>query len=496
MNINEFVSEFKNHPVLFIGTGLSLRCLENSYTWDGLLSKISLDLFENKENYYDIKSKYTSREGISDFQKIAAELEISFNERLKADRDGKFKVVNDLFYKNMEIGVSLSRFKLYIANVLAELKFRPEKLEELAELKKVRKNIGSIITTNYDQLIEKIFEFNPLIGNNILLSEPYGSLYKIHGCVTAPSKIIITNEDYNTFDERYELIRAQLLSLFIHNPIIFIGYALNDDNIKSLLKTIFTYIDYNTPEAQKIRNNFLLVEYQEGSSNTEVTDHDIDMNGFSTIRINKIKTDNYLDIYKELSNLQLPVSAMDVRKVQSIVKDIYGGGNIKVSITEDIDGLRNEEKVLAIGSFKTIKYEYQTSGEVIANYFALIEESNAQLLSLIDKFNIATNQYFPIKQFSKIVPELRSKEKLLKQQEEKLKNLQMTFPSDSSKHTSISLIMADSSISNSNKEKYIMKGVKEGEISVEEFREFLKSVENKKNTNYRRMLCFYDYIID
>lgn len=187
MNINEFVSEFKNHPVLFIGTGLSLRYLENSYTWDGLLSKISFDLFENKENYYDIKSKYTSREGLSDFQMIAAELERAYNEKLQMDRNGKFEDVNDLFYRNMENGKSLSRFKLYVANVLVDLKFRPEKAEELAELKKVRKNSGSIITTNYDQLIERIFEFSPLIGNDILLSEPYGSLYKIHGCVTEPS---------------------------------------------------------------------------------------------------------------------------------------------------------------------------------------------------------------------------------------------------------------------------------------------------------------------
>lgn len=496
MNIKEFVSDFKNHPVLFIGTGLSLRYLENSYTWDGLLSKISLDLFDHKEYYYDIKSKYTSREGTSDFKQIAGDLENIFNEKLQKERNGKFKVINDLFYENMEKGKSLSRFKLYIASLLAELRFRPKKSEELAELKKVRKNIGSIITTNYDQLIERIFEFNPLIGNDILLSEPYGSLYKIHGCVTDPSKVIITNEDYNSFNERYELIRAQLLSLFIHNPIIFIGYALNDDNIKSILKTIFTYIEANTPEAHKIRSNFLLVEYDEASSNIEVTDHDIDMNGFSTIRINKIKTDNYLEIYKELANLQLPVSAMDVRKVQSIVKDIYTGGNIKVSITEDIDGLRNEEKVLAIGSYKTIKYEYQTSGEVIANYFTLIEESNAQLLSLIDKFNIANNQYFPIKQFSKIVPELKSKEKLLKQQKEKLENLMTTLPPISSKHTNISSIMGDSSISNSYKYNYIIKGVEEGEISLEEFGFFLKGFENKKDTNYRKMLCFYDYKTD
>ena len=85
-------------------------------------------------------------------------------------------------------------------------------------------------------MIETLFEFNPLIGNDILLSNPYGSVYKIHGCVDAPDKIIITQNDYNLFNRRYELIRAQLLSLFIHNPIIFIGYSIGDENIRNILK--------------------------------------------------------------------------------------------------------------------------------------------------------------------------------------------------------------------------------------------------------------------
>lgn len=44
MDIREFISKFKNHPVLFIGTGMSLRYLENSFSWDALLKRISFDL--------------------------------------------------------------------------------------------------------------------------------------------------------------------------------------------------------------------------------------------------------------------------------------------------------------------------------------------------------------------------------------------------------------------------------------------------------------------
>ena len=141
---------------------------------------------------------------------------------MEKDRDGRFKSVNDRFFEGMKDGENISRFKIYISDLLKNSDFKEEKREELSAFKKIRKNISSIITTNYDNLIEEVFTFKPLIGNDILLSNPYGSVYKIHGCVTRPKSIIITSKDYEVFESKYELIRAQLLSLFIHNPIILV----------------------------------------------------------------------------------------------------------------------------------------------------------------------------------------------------------------------------------------------------------------------------------
>ena len=173
MDIREFISKHRNHPVLFIGAGFSLRYLTNSYTWDGLLTKISYDLKENTEFYFDIKSKCEVA-GKYDYAKIASILEEEFNKSLEQDRNGKFKEVNDIFYQQMAVDNNLSRLKIYIAQLLEDLDFRDENKEEIVELKKIRKNIGSIITTNYDCLIENIFGFQPLVGNGILLSNPYG----------------------------------------------------------------------------------------------------------------------------------------------------------------------------------------------------------------------------------------------------------------------------------------------------------------------------------
>jgi hypothetical protein len=491
MRIDEFIKRFTNHPVLFIGTGMSLRYLNNSFTWDGLLGYICRELKGNNEFFYDLKFKYHNN-GDYDYPKIASEIENVFEIDLQNDRNGKFKEINDLFYNNIEKGINISRFKLFITQLLKNYSLKEEKKEEVIELQKVRKNIGSVITTNYDTFIEDIFEFKPLIGNEILLSNPYGSAYKIHGCIKEPSKIIITDKDYINFNEKYELIRAQLLSLFIHSPIIFLGYNLGDKNIKSILKTIFTYVDTGSDIAEKIRNNFLLVEYEENSPNIEVIEHDIDIEGMATIRINKIKTDNFKEIYGHLGNLSLPVSAMDIRKVQNIVKEIYTGGDIKVSITEDIETLKNGEKILAIGSLKTIKYEYHTAEEMMINYFKIIEESNHQLLKLVEKHKIQRNQFFPIFGFYRIQPEIPNFDQLREIQMGKI-NIIEAYDDLGINNNSIESILNDVAIANSNKVLAIIKGTLANRIELQDLEEYLRKLPNKRNTDYKKMLCIYDY---
>jgi hypothetical protein len=491
MKIGEFIKKFRNHPVLFIGTGVSLRYLKNSFTWDGLLGYICRELKGNDEFFYDLKFKYHNN-GEYDYPKIASEIEDVFEADLRNDRNGKFKEINDLFYKNIEKEINISRFKLFITKLISNYSLKDEKKDEVIELQKVRKNIGSVITTNYDTFIEDIFEFKPLIGNEILLSNPYGSAYKIHGCIKNPGKIIITNKDYTNFNEKYELIRAQLLSLFIHSPIVFLGYSLADKNIKSILKTIFTYVDTGSEIAEKIRNNFLLVEYEENSSNTEVVEHDIDIEGMATIRINKIKTDNFKEIYVHLGKLSLPVSAMDIRKVQNVVKEIYAGGDIKVSITEDIDNLKNGEKILAIGSLKTIKYEYHTAEEMMINYFKLIEESNHQLLKLVEKHKIQRNQFFPIFGFYRVQPGIFNYEQLKEIQMGKIRALE-EYDDLGTTNNTISSIINDLTIANSNKVRAIVKGVLAERIQLQDLEQYLKSLPNKRNTDYKKLLCVYDY---
>ena len=493
MNITEFIGNYTNHPVLFVGSGFSFRYLAHTYTWNDLLSKVCEDLWGNDERYLDIKARCTDN-GKCSFAKVATNIETLFNEALEHDRNGKFKEINDIFYENMRNGITLSRFKIYIAKLVNSHDIKDGVEDEINELKKARKNIGSIITTNYDKLIENIFDFNPLVGNDILLSNPYGSVYKIHGCVDNISKIIVTEEDYKLFDKQYDLIRAQMLSLFIHNPIIFLGYNVGDENIKKVLKTIFSYIPNNTEEAEKVRRNFLLVEYENGSTNLEITDHDIVIDG-SNIRINKLKTDDFLSLYRALATINLPISAMDVRKVQTIVKEIYSGGSIKVMITESLDDMKNGDRILAIGSSKTIKYQFMTISEMTQDYFTIIDESNSAILSLINKQKIAETQYFPIYGFSTICDDIDDVDRLKQIQKNNVESyIKEKCLQHSNTHNSAHDIDEDTSIAASYKNQAIMASVNSGYIPLDDLEKYLRSfpVEKRKDTGYRRLLCLYD----
>lgn len=184
---------------------------------------------------------------------------------------------------------------------------------------------------------------------------------------------------------------------------------------------------------------------------------------------------------------------MDVRKVQSIVKEIYAGGSIKVMITEDIDSLRNSDRILAIGSSKTISYQFMTKQELVQNYFTIIEESNAALLSLINKQTIADNQYFPIYGFSLICSEIENVERLKYIQQTNV-NRYITNKAYRNSHSTIYDILGDEHIAESYKYPAIMYALENNQLELDDVEKYLRNlpITDKQNSNYRRLLCLYD----
>ncbi len=58
MEIKDYIESLENYPVLFVGTGLSLRYGKNAYTWEGLLQSSSKLIYDNDFEYDQMYEMY------------------------------------------------------------------------------------------------------------------------------------------------------------------------------------------------------------------------------------------------------------------------------------------------------------------------------------------------------------------------------------------------------------------------------------------------------
>lgn len=99
-----------------------------------------------------------------------------------------------------------------------------------------------VCTTNFDFLLEKQYEKNgrpyiPLIYENQLSVGNDGvevSIFKLHGDLHHPDRLIATEEDYDLFLYKYPLIATFLANLLITRTAVFIGYSLDDPDFRQI----------------------------------------------------------------------------------------------------------------------------------------------------------------------------------------------------------------------------------------------------------------------
>src|SRR5699024_3433461 len=128
-----------------------------------------------------------------------------------------------------------------------------------------------IFTTNYDTIIEDTANeqnkaLKKFIGQKgfFMQTEDWGEIYKLHGCATEPNSIVITKDDYDHFDRNSVLISAKIISLLLTSPIIFLGYSLNDRNVRKIIRDFSTSL--SGQEKDLMSDRLILVNYSEGIS--------------------------------------------------------------------------------------------------------------------------------------------------------------------------------------------------------------------------------------
>jgi len=110
---------------------------------------------------------------------------------------------------------------------------------------------SSIVTQNYDTLIEQAYECRSLAENQQYRNEaisviPYkplrGSsrwLLKMHGCVTNPDDIVLTKSDYETFEAgRFRTLSGSVQANLMTSHFLFCGFSMKDPNYLRILEEV------------------------------------------------------------------------------------------------------------------------------------------------------------------------------------------------------------------------------------------------------------------
>lgn len=293
-------SNFNYQPILFIGSGFSKRYL-NSPNWLELLENMSKICPNVKKDFaYYVQSKN------NDLSAVASQFVGLFKNWAWA-KNGKENFPKNLFNINTPEDVYL-KYKVceYFVNLLKDNEFyhsiSDELKDELLNLQAMCPQ--SIITTNYDTFLENFVftEHTPIVGQKIITNHLWdiGEIYKIHGCASDLNSIVLTKEDYEVFNEKSKYLIAKLMTFFVEHPIIFIGYGVNDDNIKKILSDIDLVLGTN---GGLIPNMFFLKWERDFDENISYPrEHTVILENGRSIRLNNISINDYNWVFKAFKN--------------------------------------------------------------------------------------------------------------------------------------------------------------------------------------------------
>jgi hypothetical protein len=129
-------------------------------------------------------------------------------------------------------------------------------------------HIKTIITTNYDRLFELAYKEDIqtiILPADVAYRDKKTELFKVHGDINHPDTIMITRTDYTDFFHRHHrenLIWTVIKERISNKSIVFIGYDLEDENIKVVLKEITEALGQNRKEMFLIAPGFKQLKIQ------------------------------------------------------------------------------------------------------------------------------------------------------------------------------------------------------------------------------------------
>lgn len=165
-------------------------------------------------------------------------------------------------------------------------------------------NPAHIITTNYDHLLESsknIFceQYQVIVHDKDLLNADKGKyIIKMHGDLSDPASIVLKEQDYLDYSQKHVLIELFIKSLLTDHIVLFLGYSLNDYNIKLIISWLNYMRSQNGALDEDRRVGYLILD-QKIVDDTQLSY--FSNNNIGVININSMPL--IKEIPKELTNI-------------------------------------------------------------------------------------------------------------------------------------------------------------------------------------------------
>ncbi len=359
----DILVEKKRLPAYFIGSGFSRRYLKNYPDWNQLLYKIARKIGLTEIQYNSLyKSTYDLYKNRGECnQQVATYLQNLLNKNLVENANYANKLFpnkDDYNFIKANPKIDIFKYLLCLEFTQKEYKNAKFKQKEIKILREMLLKSCIIITTNYDDFIE-----NDLLDNQyqtFVDQQSYympevvgiGEIYKIHGSFTDPNSIIITKNDYENFNDTLKLTIAKIMTILCEYPIIFIGYSLNDDNIKNIMHSLISCL--SEEQLQIFKENIILINWEENQTEIKYSDYTFEYKG-KTLTITNITTDNYQRVYSILNKFTPSMPPTAIRKCNKLVKELVyksntGEKDCFVIDVNDIDKLNSNNTIISFTS--------------------------------------------------------------------------------------------------------------------------------------------------
>jgi hypothetical protein len=395
-DIGETVTRANCQPVIFAGTGLSIRYF-GAPSWDGLLKWLveDCDRFEQEYGFYRqtrdptevgqfLAEQYAdwawSNYGEYDEENEESEL-VGWDENLfdhENDRDIflKAKVADYIRAKTPKTVDDLDE------NIVHEDISLDDALREIELLQEIQPH--AVITTNYDRFFEAIFneevtddnllndkrvgsagfnrdeEIDPedipsyrvVVGEQVLRTRyrNIGEILHIHGSVSDPESLVLTEDDYHEFNNRRRYLSSKMLTYFAEHPLLIVGYRPDDPNVQQVL----TWADEVLSDDQSITEDIYFLRWDEDAEDRGEypREYDIKLDDGGNLRVKSIVTDDFDWVFKAFA--EGDQLAVDPRYLRSLLAQTYDVVSSMSSGGEVVDVNRLEDVATDEGELRTV----------------------------------------------------------------------------------------------------------------------------------------------